>query len=284
MANLPETPIYDAGVYQKETTDIALGGPDGKANEGARNLANRTAYLKQQVDVLVATKAPLASPPLTGNPTAPTQALGDVSTKIATDEFVQKTVGGVLSKSVAGGSNVTLTAVEAGHGILQFTGILTGNVAVIVPVSPTRSWVVKNDTTGAFALTIKTPAGTGVVVLPGTSITLWCDGTNVYSTMLPLGYNQTNQNMLASRAPSTTYTNSTGGPIGVHIRASSSATSSWLVVTLTTTAGAVITYSSASESAVNFSTSVGLIVLHGETYSAAMVSGVTTLAEWNELR
>jgi len=52
MANLPETPIYDAGVYQKETTDIALGGPDGKANAGARNLANRTAYLKQHLDSL----------------------------------------------------------------------------------------------------------------------------------------------------------------------------------------------------------------------------------------
>lgn len=33
--------------------------------------------------------APKASPALTGNPTAPTQALGDISTDIATDQFVQ---------------------------------------------------------------------------------------------------------------------------------------------------------------------------------------------------
>ena len=31
--------------------------------------------------------APLASPALTGSPTAPTQAAGDTSTKIATDAF-----------------------------------------------------------------------------------------------------------------------------------------------------------------------------------------------------
>ncbi|PPK72682.1 hypothetical protein B0F88_103115 [Methylobacter tundripaludum] len=52
MADLPETATYDVGVYQKETNDIAMGGPDGKANAGIRNLANRTAYLKQHLDSL----------------------------------------------------------------------------------------------------------------------------------------------------------------------------------------------------------------------------------------
>lgn len=52
MADLPETATYDVGVYQKETNDIAMGGPDGKANAGIRNLANRTAYLKQHLDAL----------------------------------------------------------------------------------------------------------------------------------------------------------------------------------------------------------------------------------------
>ena len=35
--------------------------------------------------------APLASPAFTGNPTAPTQATGDASTKLATDAFVAAT-------------------------------------------------------------------------------------------------------------------------------------------------------------------------------------------------
>jgi len=42
----------------------------------------------------LATKADLASPALTGNPTAPTQTVGDNSTRIATTAFVQASSGG----------------------------------------------------------------------------------------------------------------------------------------------------------------------------------------------
>jgi hypothetical protein len=50
MANLSETAIYDAGVYQLETTDPLLGGASGVLNSATKNLANRTAYLKAQTD------------------------------------------------------------------------------------------------------------------------------------------------------------------------------------------------------------------------------------------
>ncbi|WP_270792838.1 hypothetical protein [Aeromonas sp. QDB21] len=52
MANVTETPSYDAGIYQIETTDPVLGGPNGIANSQAKGLANRTAFLKQQIDQL----------------------------------------------------------------------------------------------------------------------------------------------------------------------------------------------------------------------------------------
>lgn len=52
MANLSETPNYDSGIYQIETTDQVLGGPTGIANAQAKSLANRTAFLKQQIDQL----------------------------------------------------------------------------------------------------------------------------------------------------------------------------------------------------------------------------------------
>ncbi|CAE6841840.1 hypothetical protein R69746_06960 [Paraburkholderia aspalathi] len=48
MANLVETAQWEAGVYQLETSDPVEGGPDGIDNAQARQLANRTAYLKQQ--------------------------------------------------------------------------------------------------------------------------------------------------------------------------------------------------------------------------------------------
>lgn len=182
MANLPEVVQYDSGVYQIETTDPVVGGVNGISNAPLKNLTNRTAYLKAHIDALESAAtgfAPINSPALTGTPTAPTQALGDSSTKIATTQWVQSTIGGRLSKSVAGNTNVTLTAVEAGNAILEFTGALTGNIAVIVPTSPTRSWIVKNSTSGAFTLTVKTAAGSGVVVTQGKTGAVYTDGTNV---------------------------------------------------------------------------------------------------------
>ncbi len=185
MANLPESATYDAGVYQLELTDPVQGGSTGVSNAPLKNLANRTAWLKSQIDGInngtigLALYARLASPTFTGSPAAPTAALGDNTTKLATTAFVQKTLGGVLSKSIAGGVNVTLTEVEAGNGILVFTGALTASISVIVPTAPTRPWVVFNNTTGAFTLTVKTASGTGVAVPQGKREIVYCDGTNV---------------------------------------------------------------------------------------------------------
>lgn len=99
---------------------------------------------------------------------------------------VRSLIGGVLTKSVAGGSNVTLTASEAAKGILVFTGALTANISVILPASPTRSWVVRNNTTGAFTLTVKTAAGTGVAVTQTESNSLYSDGTNISQVVTEL--------------------------------------------------------------------------------------------------
>lgn len=92
MANLPESSTFDAGVYQIETTDPVVGGASGVTNTPLKNLANRTKYLKDHVDAIEAAYAPKASPSFTGNPTAPTQAVGDTSTKLATTEFVANKV------------------------------------------------------------------------------------------------------------------------------------------------------------------------------------------------
>ena len=59
MANLTETPAWEAGIYQLETADPVLGGPDGIDNLQAKQLANRTVFLKGLVDALSSGKQPL---------------------------------------------------------------------------------------------------------------------------------------------------------------------------------------------------------------------------------
>lgn len=87
---------------------------------------------------------------------------------------------GRLSKSVAGGADVTLSAEEARNHILEFTGVLIANINVILPTTK-LAWVVKNGTTGSFTLTVKPAAGTGVAVTQGYQLPVYCDGTNVLS-------------------------------------------------------------------------------------------------------
>jgi len=56
MANLPESPTWVSGIYQIETTDPVVGGPDGISNLQAKQLANRTAWLKQIADEVIAAR------------------------------------------------------------------------------------------------------------------------------------------------------------------------------------------------------------------------------------
>ena len=106
-----------------------------------------------------------------------TSALDADTVQEAIDELTLM-AGGYLSKSVAGSANVTLTAAEADNTVLKFTGALTGNINVIVPTQE-RRWVIDNATSGAFTLTVKTSAGTGIAVTQGKKAWLYGDGTNV---------------------------------------------------------------------------------------------------------
>ena len=49
MANLKETPVWEAGVYQWETSDPVMGGENGIDNKPTRQLANRTSWLKAEI-------------------------------------------------------------------------------------------------------------------------------------------------------------------------------------------------------------------------------------------
>ena len=52
MANLKEIVAWESGIYQLETTDPVVGGADGISNKQAIQLANRTSYLKGEVEAL----------------------------------------------------------------------------------------------------------------------------------------------------------------------------------------------------------------------------------------
>jgi len=107
----------------------------------------------------ISAKAPLASPALTGNPTAPTQSASDNSTKIATTAYVDNQVA--TENTIAEMDDVTITSI-GDNEILQYNnstskfenqtlaeaGILTGNQTI------TLSGDVSGSGTTSIAVTI----------------------------------------------------------------------------------------------------------------------------------
>lgn len=74
-------------------------------------------------------------------------------------------------------TNYVTTADNKNRG-WRFTGTLTALATITVPATYT-SFVVVNDTTGGFSLTVKTSAGTGITVPNGRTAWLRCNATNV---------------------------------------------------------------------------------------------------------
>lgn len=101
-------------------------------------------------------------------------------TKALAGDLARTFILGRLSKSVAGNTNVTLSATEANNIELNFTGLVTGdiNIAITLASAP-RAWLAINSTTGGYKLTLKGSAGSGVALPEGAAIWVYSDGTNI---------------------------------------------------------------------------------------------------------
>lgn len=100
----------------------------------------------------------------------------------------------LVDTAIAGTATITMVATdytlstangatdEARAMVLNLTGTPGAARNVICP-AVSKIYVVNNATTGGFAQTIKTAAGTGVSVPNGAIAIVWCDGTNVVSAL-----------------------------------------------------------------------------------------------------
>jgi len=170
----------------------------GQSNSGAPQATER-----QDLVTLVAKAGTAAA---TGTQTTPSPDSGYIGLAVVTIAYGQTTItssnisvysgapvvpaGGafassrssILDLAVGGNTDVILDAEgQAPYPIINMTGAVTGNANLIVPTGSTGRWIVLNNTTGSFTRTVKTSAGTGILVPQGTSMLVYCDGTNVYN-------------------------------------------------------------------------------------------------------
>ena len=105
-------------------------------------------------------------------------------------DLVNNGITSLVDSSVAGYAAVTMTdanytlttangaADESRKMMLNISGTLSGARNVICPTA-SKLYFVKNATTGGFAITLKTAAGSGVSIPNGRSMVLMCNGTDV---------------------------------------------------------------------------------------------------------
>ena len=98
--------------------------------------------------------------------------------------LVEQAVTGVQSISIAGLTTYSLSALngisdQSRNAVLVFTGALSADCAITAP-AVNKTYVVYNNTTGGFNITIKTASGTAVSIANGATSYVYCNATDFF--------------------------------------------------------------------------------------------------------
>ena len=90
--------------------------------------------------------------------------------------IIEQISGGYIEQDIAGGAQTTTLSVNDGtagatlaHRIIKFTGAITGNQIVTIPLDVQTFYFIDNGTTGAYTVQFKYVSGSGGTVTWGTT-------------------------------------------------------------------------------------------------------------------
>jgi hypothetical protein len=94
---------------------------------------------------------------------------GTWGTKTNTNlQIIEQISGGYIAKSIAGGAQTTALSVSDGsagaelaHRMIEFTGSITGNQIVTIPLDVQTFYFLRNSTSGAYTVQFKYASGSG---------------------------------------------------------------------------------------------------------------------------
>ena len=100
-------------------------------------------------------------------------------------DLIADAVAGVAQVTVSGTSGATLsvangTADQARNAVVVVTGATSGVNAIVAPLTK-KVYIISNQTTGGFAITIGATTGSVVTIANGLTTLVYCDGTNFFS-------------------------------------------------------------------------------------------------------
>ena len=98
--------------------------------------------------------------------------------------LIEQAITGVQTIPIGGLTTYPLSSLngivdESRNMVLIFTGTLGGNCVVTAP-SAEKVYVIYNNTSGGFNVSIKTTPGVAVSVAPGATSVVYCDGTDFF--------------------------------------------------------------------------------------------------------
>ena len=90
--------------------------------------------------------------------------------------IIEQIAGGYIEQDIAGGAQTTTLSVNDGtagatlaHRVVKFTGAITGNQIVTIPLDVQTFYFIDNGTTGAYTVQFKYVSGSGGTVTWGTT-------------------------------------------------------------------------------------------------------------------
>jgi hypothetical protein len=83
-------------------------------------------------------------------------------------QLIEQIAGGFTAQSIAGGAQTTTLTISdsgtgdvAGHRMIDFTGTITGNQIVTIPLDVQTFYILRNSTSGAYTVQFKYASGSG---------------------------------------------------------------------------------------------------------------------------
>ena len=94
--------------------------------------------------------------------------------------LIEQLTGGHLEVSIAGGAGTTTLDIDDGaltgtaqQRVIEFTGSITGNRIITVPLLTENFYFIKNTTSGSYTVQLKAASGSGATVTWATSDKTW---------------------------------------------------------------------------------------------------------------
>ena len=118
---------------------------------------------------------------------------GTWGTKTNTNlNLLQQAIAGYQSISIAGGAQTTALTMDnaaisnARNAVIELTGTITGNQVVTIPNGIEKTYIIFNNTVGAFTVQFKTASGTGYTFATTDKTTriFYSNGTNIIDSLL----------------------------------------------------------------------------------------------------